>query len=66
MSNLDKIPSRIKYYLLDYKDNNMNDYLSAYGTKRLHDLSLNEIYDFFKYATQKDFNKILTSSLIHD
>ena len=59
MDALDKIPSRIKYYLLDYKDNNTEDYQSQFGTKRLRDLNLNELHEFYSLATTKDAAKIL-------
>lgn len=34
------IPPRIKYYLLDWKDNNMTAYIRKYGEVRLCDLTL--------------------------
>lgn len=51
---LDKISSRIKYYLLDWKDENMNEYLRKYGEIRLHDLTLTQLRGLFYYATTKD------------
>ena len=57
MTNLEKLPSRVKYYLLEYKDRNMEDYLSQYGTKRLNDLTLAELKEYFKLATTKDLEK---------
>lgn len=53
-TNLERLPSRIKYYLLEWKDKHMNDYLSRYGEVRLNDLSFNQLRDFFNYATTKD------------
>jgi hypothetical protein len=60
MYNLDKIPSRLKYYLLEYKDKNMDDYMSKFGTRRLHDLSLEELKEYFLLASQKDLTKFLS------
>ena len=56
---LDQISSRIKYYLLDYKDKNMEAYQSAYGTKRLRDLTLKELKHLFKHASDNDHKKML-------
>jgi hypothetical protein len=53
-TNLDKIPSDIKYYLLGWKDRNMDDYLRKYGDLRLRDLSLDQLHALFSYATTKD------------
>jgi hypothetical protein len=54
ITNLDKIPSDIKYYLLGWKDRNMDDYLRKYGDLRLRDLSLEQLHALFSYATTKD------------
>lgn len=54
MSNIDNIPSRIKYYLLDYKDRNMLEFLKLHGEKRLRDLSASQIKAYFIFATAKD------------
>jgi hypothetical protein len=59
MNDIKKIPSRIKYYLLDYKDRNMEDYLSEFGSKKVNDLSTKELKRFFELATNKDKEKIL-------
>lgn len=53
-STLDQIPSRIKYYLLEWKDKNMDDYLRKYGDLGLHDLTADQIHGLFSYATTKD------------
>ena len=53
-TNLDKIPSDIKYYLLGWKDRNMNEYLQKYGDLRLRDLSLEQLHALFLYATAQD------------
>lgn len=53
-TNLDKIPSDIRYYLLGWKDRNMEDYIRKYGDLRLRDLSLDQLHGLFSYATTKD------------
>jgi hypothetical protein len=53
-TNLDKIPSDIKYYLLGWKDRNMDDYIRKYGELRLRDLTLDQLRALFSYATTKD------------
>jgi hypothetical protein len=56
-TNLQKLPSRIKYYLLEWKDNNMNEYIKKYGKVRLNDLTLEQLHDLFSYASTKDSNE---------
>ena len=51
---LDQIPSRIKYYLLEYKDKNMEDFRRRSGTKKLCDLRRRELKEMFELATNKD------------
>jgi hypothetical protein len=53
-TNLDKIPSDIKYYLLGWKDRNKEDYIRKYGELRLRDLTLDQLHALFSYATTKD------------
>ena len=53
-STLDKLPSRIKYYLLDWKDKNMDEYLKAYGEISLNDLPADKLSVLFKYVTSLD------------
>jgi len=53
-TNLQKLPSRVKYYLLEWKDSNMNEYLRRYGELRLNDLTLDQLHGLFSYATTKD------------
>ena len=60
-TNLQKLPDRIKYYLLDWKDKNLNEYLKIYGEIRLNEMSLKQLHDLFSYTTTKDnalFNKL--------
>jgi len=54
ITNLDKIPSNIKYYLLGWKDINMDDYIFKYGNIRLRDLTIEQLHNLFLYATIKD------------
>ena len=53
-TNLEKLPARIKYYLLEWKDSNMNEYLRKYGDLRLNDLAPDQLHCLFSYATTKD------------
>jgi len=59
---LDKIPSRIKYYLLDWKDKNMSEYINKYGELRLHDLTAGQIYALYIYVTLKDVEILINIS----
>jgi hypothetical protein len=57
-TNLQKLPSRIKHYLLEWKDNNIVEYLRKYGEVRLNDLTLDQLHDLFSYATTKDCSEL--------
>lgn len=54
---LDKIPSRIKYYLLDWKDKNMEDYILRHGESRLFELNEKELYELFISISEKDIKQ---------
>lgn len=54
-TNLDKIPTDIKYYLLGWKDRNMEDYINTFGEVRLRDLTLKQLRDLFAYAVSVDY-----------
>ncbi|MFW6246824.1 MAG: hypothetical protein ACOC22_01465 [bacterium] len=51
---LNKIPSRVKYYLLDWKDNNMEEYIRMYGLVSLRDLTVNDLRNLFKHAVKNE------------
>ena len=53
-SALDLIPSRVKYYLLDWKDKNMDEYVRLFPEKKLRDLNITQLYHLFSYVTTKD------------
>ena len=53
-TNLQKLPSRVKYYLLEWKDSNMNDYIAKHGETKLNELTIVQLYGLFSYATTKD------------
>tara|TARA_R110000787_G_scaffold275805_2_gene384565 strand:- start:788 stop:1024 length:237 start_codon:yes stop_codon:yes gene_type:complete len=53
-TNLQKLPSRVKYYLLEWKDSNMDEYIRKYGETKLNDLTLDQLNGLFSYATTKD------------
>ena len=53
-TNLQKLPSRVKYYLLKWKDNNIMVYQRKYGTVGLNGLTLDQLHGLFSYTTTKD------------
>jgi len=65
-TNLDQIPSRVKYYLLEWKDRNMDEYLRKYGELRLRDLTLDQLHGLFSYATTKDGASLARIASIND
>ena len=56
---LDMLPKRIQNYLMEYRENNNEDYLSLYGTAGLRELSLSELTIFFRLATTRDKAKMM-------
>ncbi len=51
------IPSEKYYFLLEWKDSNMEEYLSMKGSRRLCDFSayeLNKLYEAVKSTTKKN------------
>lgn len=55
MDYLDKIPKRIKYYLLDWKDSNMDVFNKKFGDNvSLRDLNAEQIAGLFSFATHQD------------
>lgn len=57
-SCLDEIPSRIKYYLLEGKDEYMDDYIGKYGRLRLKDFNFSQLHGWYTYLTIKDREKL--------
>ncbi len=54
MSEFEKLPSRIRYYLLDYKDSNMGEVNNTFGKTRLRDFTKDELKKLFNTAIDKD------------
>lgn len=52
------IPSRIRYYLLDYRDRNMDEYMELYGETRLKDLTPEQLKQYFSIAHSNDLKFI--------
>ena len=59
MTPLNQIPSRVKYYLLDFKDTHYNRFYALFNKGALRDLTLKELSDFFDYAVRYDKTVIL-------
>jgi hypothetical protein len=51
---LDLIPQRVKYYLLEWKDKNMDKFIIMFGEKRLRDLDFKQLRSLFDYAVITD------------
>ena len=52
------IPPRVRYYLMDWKDNHMEEYLEMFPGKRMYDLSIDEIKKLFEHVTEYDKTQI--------
>ena len=50
----DNIPSRVKYYLLDYRDAHLNEFLKKYGEIRMAEMSYDMLVELFDEAVAYD------------
>ena len=57
--DLDLIPQRVKYYLLEWKDKNMEKFIIMFGEKRLRDLDFKQLRSLFDYAVITDSTTLL-------
>ncbi len=55
---IELLSDRIRYYLLDWKDNNTKLYFSLYQDHSLHDLTVTQLFTLFNYATNQDLKAI--------
>jgi len=53
-----EVLDRTFYYLLDWKDKNMEYVFKNYGTYELHALNKKEYKEFFEHATKQDLKNI--------
>lgn len=51
---INMIPSRVKYYLLEWKDKNLEEFKDRFGAVSLSSLTLIQLHALFMYATIKD------------
>lgn len=52
----DKLPSRMKHYLLEWKDNNLDCYIKQYGKKnKMFELSKAQILELWGEAALNDY-----------
>lgn len=58
--DFDKLPSRIRHYLLEWKDANMEKYCSLYGEEKLTQFTHKELLSLFVFATFDDRLSLLT------
>lgn len=53
-SDFQKLPSRIRHYLLEWKDDHLEVYMKLYGEKKLKDMDRAELKVLFITATTRD------------
>ena len=58
MTAFEMLPSRVKYYLLDWKDENMQKVHDDFDKTRLHDFTKRELSTLFRIATKNDSMKM--------
>ena len=54
------VSSRVYYYLLDYKDKNLETFINMFDNVGLRDLDINQFRHFFIMATLRDRNNLNT------
>lgn len=63
MNIKDQVPSRCWYYMLEWNDkNNWKMMQDMFDKIKLHELTLQEFWQIFNYATQKDVEDLLQLS----
>jgi len=55
-TDLHRLPPRIKYYLLDWKDRYPELYHEMYGDLRLKELDTKQLMSLFVYVTAHDIS----------
>ena len=58
MSDINKFPPRVKYYLLDWKDTHLDLFLKLYGSIGLHQMTKEQIISLYKFVTQTELDEI--------
>jgi len=61
MPYIHRVPTRIRYYLLDYLDTNKHTVHKEFDYKPLNDMNKNEIQKLFRIATADDLKKHFTN-----
>lgn len=59
MSTINKFPSRVKYYLAEWKNENAKDYRLLYGNSRLDELSKDQLSELFRAVYNEDLGAIM-------
>lgn len=49
-----KVPPRVWYYLLDWKDSNQDRLMKMYGTHSFSELSTSDFWALFQIVTEED------------
>ena len=54
MNPFEQLPSRVRYYLLDFKDHNLNEIMAKYGKTSLREFDKQELKELWERIVQKD------------
>ncbi len=65
MNTLNIIPSRIKYYLTEWKNDNPDHYTLMYGDSRLNELCKEQLYELFFYVSKHDLELVLNTNKVY-
>lgn len=57
-TDIKKIPLRVRYYLLDFKDQHYNTFYDWYKKEALRDLTLTELNDMLEKVSHYDMIEI--------
>jgi hypothetical protein len=55
MSEFEKLPSRVRHYLLEWKDDHLEAYCSEYGELKLRDMTHDQLQVLFTFASSQEF-----------
>lgn len=57
-SPINLVQPRVRDYLFSFKNSNAESYRCRYGTKKLSELTYDEVIEFFILASAQDVNKL--------
>ena len=58
MNDLDRLPFRVKFYLMEWMDSNIDQFEKQFGTSSLRELNTLQLYTLFDNIVRDDLGRI--------